>query len=333
MDLPHTARGALLPLLCLAGVTATTVTTAAEEAGGPTTAPAAQTNQQPAQEPLVLELKDTEMYVNVMGREMPRIPEFPELEPKPGHVRGHVRDVHGKPLKNAKIGIRSSGVGGGYSGAQGVTDANGYYEFAVPWGACHFYNAGYAIDYGQGRAGLGLHPADGELDSFASDNGCVENFVLLPYGIGDRDNVQDQPSYAGNYYGGAIHVDYTVSEGRIFDQPTDLPPGSQLEITLTPHTPLLDGSTGRTIVVRKPVGTPFYVLNLPIATYQVSAKLGDGTTLTLREVGPYGNNAFGLDPKEAKGTAALEFRPDSAKAEMALPGHGNWSSVSIRLEK
>ena len=305
------------------------------QSAGPTTGPATQPAAiVEAEGPIMVEVAESALYVNAMGRAKPAIPEFPALEPKPGHVRGHVRDVHGKPLKGARIGIRSSAVGGGYSGAQGVTNAEGYYEFEVPWGACHFYNAGYAIDWGEdGRAALGLHPADGELDSFASADGCVENFVLLPWGVGDRDGAQDNPGYAGNYYGGAIHVDYSVSEGRVFDQPTDLPPDATIELTLTPKTPLLDGSAGRAIVVRKRVGTRFYVLNLPVAAYEISAKLADGTALKMRETGPYSNNAFGLEPKEATGSAKLLFRPDSAKAEMATPAHGNWQSIDITLSR
>ncbi|MDQ3650398.1 MAG: pollen Ole e 1 allergen/extensin family protein [Acidobacteriota bacterium] len=63
-----------------------------------------------------------------------------------GKVRGYVKDSMGKPLQGAYVGVRSSAVGGAYSGASGETDANGYYEIAVPWGAAHFYAAGYTID-------------------------------------------------------------------------------------------------------------------------------------------------------------------------------------------
>lgn len=286
-------------------------------------------------EPIVHKLQADTLYVNVAGKKLPEMPKFEELAAKPGFVRGYVKDVHGKPLKNAKLGIRATAIGGAYSGAQGTTDANGYYEFAVPMGACHFYNAGYAIDYADGRAALGLHPADGELDSFASNVGGVENFVLLGQGVADRDDAQDQPAYSGNYYGGAFYVDFRVAEGRIFDGPTDLPQNSTIELTLTPTSKLIDGAEASPITITKPVGAPFTVLNVPIATYELSAKLADGTKLKLREVGPRGDAEFGLDPKkqDTAGPAKLTFRPGTAKADMVTPAHGSWEGVQVMLEK
>jgi protocatechuate 3,4-dioxygenase beta subunit len=96
--------------------------------------------------------------LNVMGRAQPKTPSFPKLTPRKGFVRGYVKDAKGKPLPNARLGVRSTAFGGAYSGAQGKTDARGYYQIAVPFGAAHFYNAGYAVSYGDGRAALGLHP-------------------------------------------------------------------------------------------------------------------------------------------------------------------------------
>lgn len=129
--------------------------------------------------------KDTQS-VNVMGNEMPPMPQFPTLQPKAGKVRGYVKDWSGKPLAGAEIGVRSSYFAGYYSGGQGKTDANGYYELTPPKGTAHFYNAGYQIKYGDGLAAVSLHPADGKLDSFVTMDGAVENFVLLPYGITSR---------------------------------------------------------------------------------------------------------------------------------------------------
>jgi hypothetical protein len=278
---------------------------------------------------MVLTVDANTKVLNVMKNAMPKIPTFPTVQPKPGFVRGYVQDLKGKPLQNAKLGVRSTAVGGAYSGAQGKTDAQGYYEIAVPFGVAHFYNAGYSIDYGEGRAALGLHPADGELDGFASNVGGVENFVLLPYGIANRDDVQDDPHYAGNYYGGAVSLSYSVS-----DEGTDLPPNSEIEFTLKPQAPLIDGSQGRTIIIHKRVGTWFgqlYIVNIPITTYGVTANLVGGGALRIKETGPNGGAAFGIEPKEAVGAVALQLRPGTAKAEMALPAHGNWDSISLSL--
>jgi hypothetical protein len=304
------------------------------------TAPAKPTQNSVAATPTgatILEVGNSTVYVNVMKTAMPKLPTFPAVTPKAGFVRGYVKDITGKPLPNARIGVRSTAVGGAYSGAQGKTDTKGYYEIAVPFGAAHFYNAGYAIDYGDGRAALGLHPADGELDGFASNVGGVENFVLMPYGIADRDDVQDNPRYLNNYYGGSVVLSYNVADERpIFASPSDLPPNSVIEFTLTPQTPLLDNSQGKTFVIRKNVGTSWgqlYVVNIPIATYRVEAKIVGGGALKMKEVGPNGGTAFGIDPKEGASSATLQLRPSTAKAEMVTAAHGNWEHVSIALSR
>ncbi len=285
----------------------------------------------------VLEVNGSTVHLNVMKGANPKIPAFPTLAPKAGYVRGFVKDIKGKPLVGARIGVRSTAVGGGYSGAQGKTDAKGYYEIMVPFGAAHFYNAGYAVDYGEGRVALGLHPADGELDSFASNVGGVENFVLMPYGIADRDGVQENPRYSGNYYGGCVVLSWNIADDNpIWQQPTDIPQNSVIEFTLTPQTPLLDGSKGRTFVIRKTVanaGSQLYIVNIPLAMYKVSAKLVGGGALKMKEVGPNGGSAFGIEPKEATGTADLQLRPSTPKADMVTASRGNWEHISISLKR
>jgi hypothetical protein len=287
--------------------------------------------------PTVIEVSESARTVNLMKNAMPRIPAFQALKPKKGYVRGFVKDANGKPLKGAKLGIRSTVVGGAYSGASGQTDAKGYYEFLVPFGACHFYNAGYTVSYGDGRAAMGLHPADGELDSFASNVGGVENFVLLAYGIADADEVQDNPQYANNYYGGDFVLSWDVMDDRpVFADPSDLPAHSTIELTLAPTSAMVDGKPGRAFVIRKKIGEGFgqlYVNNIPVSSYRLSARLVDGADLKMKEVGPNGGSAFGIEPKLGASTVLLQLRPSSAKAESATPRRGNWEHISISLKR
>jgi hypothetical protein len=290
---------------------------------------------------VTIEVGASQDSVNVMKRAMPKLPSFAPLKPKPGFVRGWVKDSSGKPLAGAKIGVRSSAGGGFYSGASGKTDARGYYEIQVPWGAAHYYCAGYTVDYGDGRAALGLHPADGEADSFASAKGAVENWVLLNYGIADPDGVSENPSYANNYYGGSFYLDFQVADARpAFADDYSLPDGSEIELTLTPKGRLLDGTSGQTFVFHKKASenerNSFKVNNIPIGVYTLTASLvnnGETSALRLKETGPYSNAPFGLDPKEARGEVTLTFRPQGAKPESALGQHGNWESLSITLKK
>ncbi|HTE18175.1 MAG TPA: hypothetical protein VK689_07315, partial [Armatimonadota bacterium] len=287
---------------------------------------------------ITFQLNAAAYTVNVMKTAMPRIPQFPALNKKPGFVRGYVYDTNGRPLKGARLGVRSTAVGGFYSGGDAGTDEKGYYEVAVPSGVAHFYCAGYVIEYGEGIAALGLHPADGAAESFASPNGEVENFVLLPYGIADRAGVQDNPRYCNNYYGGTVILSWYIDDDRpIFSNPKYLPNDSEIEFTLTPDGPLIDGSRGRPIVIRKKVSSSttgqLYINNIPVGPYQVTAKLVGGGALRMRETGPNGGQAFGIEPKEATGKAALLLRPSGAKANSAGAAHGNWAQISISLER
>lgn len=291
----------------------------------------------PAGETIRIELQPQAYYVNPLKGTMPPIPQFPNLAKKPGVVRGYVYDSKGRPLKGAKLGVRSTAVGGFYSGASATTDDQGYYEISAPTGVAHFYCAGYAVEHGEGLAAMALHPADGSMETFATPSGAVRNWVLLPYGIADRARVQDDPRAGSNYYGGTVVLGWSIDEGGIFSSPNYLPNQSTFEFTLTPTGPLLDGSQSRTITIRKTVSTgtsnQLYVNNIPAGPYRVSAKLVSGGALRIRETGPYTNRPFGLEPKQAVGQGALMLRPDTADAGMVPGGHGAWGQISLTLER
>lgn len=299
--------------------------------------PPAKDNGATAGSETVIQLDASTQTVNVMKSEMPKLPAFPKLEKKPGFIRGYVYNTQGKPLKGAKIGVRSTAVGGFYSGTATQTDENGYYEVQVPSGVAHYYCAGVAVDYGEGRAALGLHPADGEAEGFASPNGTVENWVMLPYGLADRDGIQEDPRYLNNYFGGSIILSYSVDEDERFHSPTALPVNSEIEIKLIPDGPLVDGSKSRTLVIRKNVGSnsfgQLYINNIPVAHYRITARLVGGGSLKMKEVGPNGGKPFGIEPKQAMDEAALRLRPSSPRPESAVAAHGNWDQISISLER
>jgi hypothetical protein len=282
----------------------------------------------------VLNVPKGTAYINVMGNEMPAMPKFPALAAKPGRVRGYVKDASGKPLPGATIGVRSTLLGGMYSGAQGKTDANGYYDFAVPRGVAHYYNAGYAIEYGDGIAAIGLHPADGSIDSFASVDGAVENFVMLSYGITSRANLSENPRLPATYYGGSVYIGcFVIEQSDAAAQPTAIVDGTVIEVTLAPQGSLADGSAGTPIVVRKTAGFEggFWINNIPIGTYTIGARLGNGKQLKISMNRPA--ESFGINPKTTTSSASLWFKPSDAKASMVTPGAGAWDAVSLSVSQ
>lgn len=278
-------------------------------------------------------------YVNVMGNQMPSIPSYPAIPKKAGYVRGYVKDSSGQPLEGAAIGLKTATIGVTYFTAAAKTDASGYYEIKIPLGGAKFHYAGYTIDYGNGRAALSLHPADGKLsESIAAAVGAVENFVLLSYGITDRNLLNSGPSYRDAYYGGSFKLIYYIAPpGQdASDFPDMVASGSTIEITLTAEGGSVDGGEGKSFVIRKTVEDSslgeFYINNLPIGRYRIGVKTSNGKPLRLRQKSPT-DSLFGLQPKEATGSALLTFAPLSAKPETAMAARSNWSDLEIVLQR
>ncbi|GAB3262105.1 hypothetical protein GCM10027347_27570 [Larkinella harenae] len=277
-------------------------------------------------------------YVNVMGNTVPRMPNFPALKAKPGVVRGYVADLNGKPLSGAALGIRSTATGGFYSGASDETDANGYYEITIPWGAAEFYAAGYTIDYGEGRAVMSLASADGKLGNFPSADGLVKNFVLLSYGVFSKDILSQKPHDQSNYAGGVVSISYHVSDPEdYYIPPHYIPKDAEIEVTLTPDGPGLYGEN-KTFIIRKKVQLyeyGFQILNIPVGRYTIRAKISGGKELRMEAIGRYATiyPYFGLKPATATGTAKILFTPDiDSENRTTLPNRSNWGSLQVQVE-
>jgi hypothetical protein len=281
----------------------------------------------------VINVDKSTKHINVMDNEMPAIPQFPKLQPKPGKVCGYVKDWTGKPLAGATIGVRSSYFAGYYSGGKAKTDANGYYELTPPKGSAQFYNAGCQIQHGEGVAALSLHPADGTMESWTTVDGKVENFVLLPYGITSQENMQNNPQLPSSYYGGGIFLSWYGVEANDDNAPDfAIKEGSLVEITLTPEGKTLNGAAAHSFVIRKVAGTygELRIHNIPLGLYRISIK-ANGKAVKIKDTRKY-NPLFGLNPAEAIGAANIVFLPGNADASMIAPQYGAWEWVSLNLE-
>ena len=148
-------------------------------------------------------------HVNVMP-DNPRMPKFPTASVKQGWARGYVADLNGKPLQGANIGVVSSLTGTQHASAMGQTNQNGYYEFKLPAGAAYFFGTATTITYGQTNVVVALRPEQGTA-YFPSGNGVVKNFVLTSHGTADPNEVNQSPSFATNYYGGALYLNYSLN--------------------------------------------------------------------------------------------------------------------------
>ena len=252
---------------------------------------------------------------DVMGGQRPRYPAFPKLARKKGYLRGYAKDVSGRPLQGVRILIAAPTLGYSSTGQSVRTDARGYYEIKPLYGGATVRSAGYSLTYRGKPYALPLHPVDGQIDSIAAA-GEIENFVLLTYGPVSAAKAADNPEYTGAYYGAAFTFGYSTREATDELAPRrNLLLDSVVEVTLTPDGPLLDGSPGRVIVVRKKI-TPrgyFPINDIPIGRYKIKAALASegGRALKIREnVLVTGRDA--MTPNETTGEATILFRSEGS---------------------
>lgn len=205
--------------------------------------------------------------------------------PASGYATGTVVDTRGKPIAGAKILLDNTVFYASY--INGSTAEDGTYRLKVQPGAWRAH-ASIKKDYNGRTYSLELHPDS--IDSF-DDTGAVRNFAWKLEGRKlDND---------WGYYGGLVKV---FNETGFYEM-------EDVEITLAPDGPLIDGSEGSTLVLR--LGDNYwrqlaYLEDIPIGRYAVTAALLDGDTrqpLKLRDWDAE------VDPAERM---QLDFSPDAS---------------------
>ncbi|RYU93546.1 carboxypeptidase-like regulatory domain-containing protein [Emticicia agri] len=170
-----------------------------------------------------------------------------------GIVKGRVTDANKKPIANAKIVANSLD----YQDARiGYTDANGNYSIKLPTGIASgsFYVRGSVrIKFNGQNYDLALFTEnDGQFSPY---DGAIKNLTLKLTG-------KRTGNFGDNgFYGGTIEImqDFnTVERGNI-------------ELTLVPDGPLIDGSIGQTIV-RRASDNDYYIYDIAIGKYKITAK-------------------------------------------------------------
>jgi hypothetical protein len=205
---------------------------------------------------------------------------------RPGYVIGRAVNTQGKPLSGVRIRVFGTTTAGEKTSFETKTGANGTYSVRLPRGNYHVGWAHYLVPAPAGPAyGLPLHPTDSDISDQDSGPGIVENFVLKTSG---RISSLGDAASDLSYYGGYITVEGgTLENGDFLSGYTyRFPAGSAVELTLTPIGKLTDGSTGRTLVLRRPVDRGYIAefFDVPIGQYEVKARLmlADGTVQALR---------------------------------------------------
>ena len=224
------------------------------------------------------------------------LPKLKALAPKPNYVIGRCVNMAGKPLAGVKIFIKGVTMAGGEKTETFTkTKADGTYSIRVPDGSYSVY-ADYAVDAYDESYSFRIEALDGESDTQDSKDGVVEDFVWKIQGLrpDKKAKATSEDEWNYSYYGGRIKPDTERSLGQYAntEDATSLsqtyPQDSQLEITLTPEGPLIDGSTAKTITEQLRLGDmglwKFGIRNIPVGLYNASVKVitPDGQKVAVR---------------------------------------------------
>lgn len=190
-------------------------------------------------------------------------------------VKGRITDSNGNPVANAKVVIENTVFLASYVFA--VSGVDGYYKTSVPSGS---WKASVQIQKNyQGQTyTFDLHP-DNDA-AFAGTNGAVRNFSWKLKGA--------KP--AGGFYGGQVAV-YAEPGSSIMME--------DVQVTLTPDGPLVDGSNGQTITkgLIDIGGGEDGINDIPIGKYIITAKntaTGQALQVRIRNTGSYNSSVSSI---------------------------------------
>jgi hypothetical protein len=192
--------------------------------------------------------------------------------PEPRTVIGTTVDTAGLPLPGARIWVETELYTG--TPGLGVSDPEGRYR--VERLIAQYVYTAYAwteVDY-RGRAWcLRLAPLTPPADAaFPGATGAVRDFRWRI--AGPMEDTWAAPGEDGAYWG---------ATARLFPDFADGAYDRVVELTLTPDGPLVDGTTGSTIVRAVDLATTPFALDIPLGAYVVTAARvePDGSRLPL----------------------------------------------------
>jgi hypothetical protein len=212
----------------------------------------------------------------------------PENGAEIGYVSGRVVDTQGKPIRGAEVVIDNTMI---YNSSLVVsTDANGNYKVKLPKVGTFAASASIKRQFNGKVYTLSLHP---DNDEILSVDGGVRNFEWKLTGA--------MGSQMQGHYGGSVSVNKYILSG-IYDS-------ENIEFTLVPKGTLIDGSTGKTLIMKhgKPHTLDYgYLRDIPLGRYQITAKYkGNGQSLPLKIGGQFD------EYNEFQTSYQLDFEPET----------------------
>lgn len=173
---------------------------------------------------------------------------------KAGYVIGTVTDPQGKPLSRATVYIDHTVITG--NGPEVSTKTDGSYQVQLLGGIGEWIAKGYMLkQYNNRIYKLLLDPENPE--PFTAEEKPVRNFQWKLTG-----HVPDLS--LDLYYGGTVEMYRDPNVDGLNDN-------ENIEFTLTPVGPLIDGSAGKTLKVQSAKRYNTFLKDIPIGRYKISA--------------------------------------------------------------
>jgi hypothetical protein len=244
----------------------------------------------------------------------------PSSARRPGSVVGRVIDSRGQPLVGVKGDIEGSLIDRPEKPYGSIlTEKDGRYAVRMPDG--RYQVATWRdVTYNGKQYRLGLDPTDSaSWRRQESAQGIVADFV---WRIAGKVPSPLQPGKPKAFYGGFIYLYATDPMSKRLN----FPPGSFVEVRLTPTGPLIDGSEGKPLTIRREVGASgMYIgdpiVDIPIGRYTMVAELVERssarTALQLVAESAYRYNG---GPGQYQRSIAIDFPPARA---VPRPYRGN----------
>ncbi|RAJ92272.1 carboxypeptidase family protein [Larkinella arboricola] len=172
-----------------------------------------------------------------------------------GIVQGRVVDSQGKGVANAEIIANSTDM---YDKTTtGYTDGQGNYRFKVPTGIAegsYTLSGSLTVKYHNRNYRMVLYQED--TRAFSAYDGAVRNFVFRL--TGKRTANDDETATP---LGATLEVYHDFNHIAL----------ENIELTLEPEGPLVDGSTGKKLVTMMPRGD-YHIKDIPLGKYTISAR-------------------------------------------------------------
>ena len=241
--------------------------------------------------------------------------------PQAGVISGTATTSDGRPIKSFGGSIYGYSAKSGQNVTANIDGADGKYRTDV--GPGQFATRAWTdVEYNGRPYRIDLHPVDGKggLTKQDAAPGLTKNFVWRLDGFRAGADARGDDRYY-SHFGGSINLNpeghgvvYWQTIKRDYSHPSEppIPADATVELTLTPDGPLIDGSTGKPLVL-KLRGADIHgymdriTRGIPIGRYKATARatLADGTSKPLR-VTPY-YTFKEKDAPEPAATAVLEF--------------------------